>query len=93
MKKHVIVAVASGFYFFGVEATSPDERFMRLTQCAMFGGFSGGKGMPGVARGDKDAYVTLDFFDESSHMEIPLSAVLFVVDSIDLSTWNNATIR
>ena len=54
-----IFTVAGGFYYFGEEIEAP-EGYIAFTKASMFGGFSGGKGLPGVQRMDPSARVTLD---------------------------------
>jgi hypothetical protein len=87
-----ILAVSGGFYFFGTEVDAP-EGYVALRQGAMFGGFGGGKGLPGVARGDSAATVTLDRFDESQELLFPISAVFAIMPSIDLYTFKGTTLR
>jgi hypothetical protein len=87
-----IFAVAGGFYFFGTEIPAADE-YLSLTDAAMFGGFSGGKGLPGVARGDLEASVTLDRFSEGETLSFPITGVYAVMPSIDLYTAKGTTIR
>lgn len=87
-----LVALSYGFYFFGEEVDAP-EGYIKLVQASMFGGFSGGKGVPGVTRGDKDARVTLDRFLDKGEVLAPLSSVVFVADSINLYESKNTTIR
>lgn len=87
-----IVAANYGFYFFGEEVKSEDG-YIALKNASMFGGFSGGKGMPGVARGDKNAKVTLDKFDDKEEVIFPLTAVIAIMPSIDLYKFNGTTIR
>lgn len=90
--KTVILAVSGGFYFFGTEVTAP-EGYIALQNAAMFGGFSGGKGLPGVARGDKEARVTLDRFEKDEEVLFPISAVFAIMPSIDLYVSKNTTLR
>ena len=45
MNDYKIFIISGGFYFFGKEVQAPDG-YVALTECSMFGGFSGGKGMP-----------------------------------------------
>lgn len=87
-----IIAVSGGFYFFGTEVNAPDG-YIALKKAAMFGGFSGGKGLPGVARGDKSASVTLDRFDEDEECLFPLTAVFAILPSIDLYAFKGTSIR
>lgn len=92
MTRKVILAIAGGFYFFGTETPAPDG-YIALAQGAMFGGFSGGKGLPGVARGDAAAKVTLDRFTDTQELLFPLTAVYGIFDSIDLYAFKGATLR
>lgn len=87
-----IVAVSGGFYFFGTEVDAP-EGYLYLKNAAMFGGFEGGKGVPGVARGDKSARVTLDRFEADEELILPLTAVFAIMPSIDLYTFKGTTLR
>lgn len=87
-----ILAVSGGFYFFGTEVTAPDG-YILLKNAAMFGGFQGGKGLPGVARGDKAATVTLDRFGADDECLFPITAVFAILPSIDLYSFKGTTIR
>lgn len=87
-----VVAVSGGFYFYGAEVTGPDG-YIALEKAAMFGGFSGGKGVPGVCRGDKEAKVTLDRFDENEQIIFPISAVFAIMSSVDLYSRKTTTLR
>lgn len=87
-----ILAVSGGFYFFGTEVSAPDG-YISLKAAAMFGGFAGGKGLPGVARGDKAATVTLDRFDADEELLFPVTAVFAILPSIDLYAFKGSTIR
>jgi hypothetical protein len=87
-----ILAVSGGFYFFGTEVTAP-EGYIALQKAAMFGGFGGGKGLPGVARGDKEATVKLDRFDEGEECIFPITAVFAILPSIDLYKFKGTTLR
>ncbi len=87
-----ILAVSGGFYFFGTEVTAPDG-YVALKDAAMFGGFGGGKGLPGVARGDKSSTVILDRFDAKEEQLFPVTAVFAILSSIDLYTFKGATLR
>jgi hypothetical protein len=92
MAQTKIFVVSGGFYYFGVETTAP-EGFVALKDAAMFGGFSGGKGLPGVARGDKEAKVTLDRFEEGTECIYPLNSVFAILPCIDLYTFKGTTLR
>ena len=87
-----IIAVSGGFYFYGEEVEGP-EGYIALKNAAMFGGFDGGKGVAGVARGDKAAIVTLDRFDEKEEVIFPLTAVFAIMPSIDLYKFKGTKIR
>lgn len=87
-----IIAVSGGFYFFGTEVNA-QEGYVALKDGAMFGGFSGGKGLPGVSRGDKDAKVTLDRFDTKEELVFPITAVFAILPSIDLYAFKGTTLR
>lgn len=87
-----IFAVSGGFYFFGTEINAP-EGYLALKDAAMFGGFAGGKGLPGVSRGDKSATVTLDRFEAEEELLFPLTAVFAVMPSVNLYTFKGTTLR
>ena len=93
MKKPTILVVQGGFYYFGDEVASPQPGYVCITAGSMFGGFSGGKGLPGVARGDASAKVTLDRFEPSSVLTFPESAVLGILPCIDLYEFKGTTLR
>lgn len=93
MKKPTILAIAGGFYFFGDEVASSQPGYVCLKDAAMFGGFSGGKGLPGVARGDKAAAVTLDRFSGGELITFPETAVYAIMPSIDLYEFKGTTLR
>jgi hypothetical protein len=88
-----ILAVSGGFYFFGTEIQAPVDGYIALKKAAMFGGFGGGKGLPGVARGDKSATVTLDRFDADEELLFPATAVFAILPSIDLYAFKGTTLR
>jgi hypothetical protein len=88
-----IFVIAGGFYFFGNEVESTTPGFIACTHCSMFGGFGGGKGMPGVARGDKEATVTLDRFPEGDTQYFPLTAVYGIINSVNLYEFSGTTLR
>ena len=92
MTTSVIVAVAGGFYFYGREITAPDG-YIGITDASMFGGFSGGKGLPGIARGDAAAKVTLDRFAAGEEVFFPTTSVMAIMPSIDLYTFAGTTVR
>ena len=88
-----IITVAGGFYFFGKEVESDQEGFITIVEGSMFGGFSGGKGVAGVSRGDKEAKVTLDQFEKSEKLVFPISGVYAILPSIDLYKFKGSTLR
>lgn len=89
----VILAALYGFYFYGEQVDAP-EGFVRLVDAAMFGGFGGGKGMPGVFRGDPSATVTLDKFGESKEILLPITSVIFISSgAVDLYNFKNTQLR
>lgn len=94
MGEPVILAVSNGFYFFG-DLVKGHSDYATLHRAAMFGGFQGGKGLPGVARGDKEAKVTLDRFDEGHVIQAPLfsGAVLCIMQSINLYAFKGTALR
>lgn len=87
-----ILAVSGGFYFFGTQVPAPDG-YVALRNASMFGGFYGGKGLPGVARGAEGASVVLDRFDQDEELLFPLTAVFAIMPSIDLYSFSGTTLR
>jgi len=87
-----ILAISGGFYYYGTQVDAPDG-YIALKDFAMFGGFSGGKGLPGVARGDSEAKVTLDRFAEGEIGYFPLESCLGVLPSVDLYKFKGTTLR
>ena len=87
-----IFTIAGGFYYFGTMVDAPDG-WIGLTNYSMFGSFSGGKGLPGVARGDKAAEVTLDQFGDGRFGYFPVSSCYGVHDSTDLYKFKGTTLR
>ena len=92
MEHPVIFVIADGFYYFGSEVEVQDG-YIGLTEAAMFGGFTGGKGMPGVARGDNEAKVTLDRFDPKKILLFPVSACRGIIPCVDLYKFKGTTLR
>lgn len=92
IKNPKIVTIAGGFYFFG-DLIESDEGWITLKNYAMFGGFEGGKGLPGVARGDSSAKVTLDRFAEDEFGHFPVESCYGIHPSINLYTFKNTTLR
>jgi|SRR5690606_14493713 hypothetical protein len=87
-----IFTVAGGFYYFGEEIEAP-EGYIAFTKASMFGGFSGGKGLPGVQRMDPSARVTLDRFTEDAQILVPISAVYAITDCGNLYEFEGTTLR
>jgi len=92
MSNFKIFTIAGGFYYFGTQVDAP-EGYIALKDYAMFGGFEGGKGMPGVARGDKSATVKLDRFEEGTVGYFPLSSCYGIHSSVDLYNFKGTKIR
>ena len=92
-KNWKIFIIAGGFYFFGEEVQATAEGYISMKNCSMFGGFSGGKGLPGVTRGDKEAKVTLDRFTEDDVQDFPISSCYGILGSINLYEFKGATLR
>ena len=86
-----IFTIAGGFYFFGEEVTAP-EGYIACIKASMFRRFEGGKGLPGVARGDENAIVYLDTFDQNQEVFFPVSAVYAILPSINLYEFKGAKI-
>lgn len=93
MKNPTILAVNNGFYLFGDLQEGCVDGYIAMTNVAMFGRFSGGKGLPGVARGDGGATVTLDRFEAGKTCMWPLSSVCGIYPSIDLYDFSGTTLR
>lgn len=93
MQNPVIVTVAGGFYYFGNEIESIEDGYITLNKAAMFGGFSGGFGMPGVAAGKDGATVTLNTFDENMPISFPVNNVYAIHKSVDLYKFKGTTIK
>lgn len=92
MKKTVIFVIAGGFYYYGEEVQA-SEGYIAMTNASMFGGFAGGKGLPGVARGDSAATVTLDRFNPESILTFPITSCYGILDCIDLYQFKGTTLR
>ena len=92
MNNFKIITVSGGFYFFGEEVQAP-EGYIAIKNASMFGGFAGGKGLPGVSRGDKSATVTLDRFEADEELLFPITAVFAIFPSIDLYNFKGTTLR
>jgi hypothetical protein len=88
-----ILVVTSGFYYFGEIVESPTEGYISLTNASMSGGFRGGKGIAGVSRGDSQASITLDRFQEKELLHFPISAVIGILPCIDLYNFKNTILR
>lgn len=93
MENPTILAVNNGFYLFGDLLENAPNGYIAMTNVSMFGGFQGGKGMPGVARGDKDAIVTLDQFDKEKTCLWPVQSVCGIYPSINLYKFKGAKLR
>ena len=87
-----IIVIAGGFYYFGTVTRVTNEH-IEIIDAAMFRGFSGGKGCPGVARGDKEAKVTLDCFNKDAILHFPMSACYGILPSINLYEFKGATVN
>lgn len=87
-----IIAAIHGFYFFG-EEVKVEEGYVAIKNASMFGGFDGGKGLPGVARGDSKATVTLDRFNPDDEHIFPISSVIAIMPSVDLYKFKGTTQR
>lgn len=86
-----ILAIAGGFYYFGTEVEAP-EGYVAITNAAMFRGFSGGNGLPGIAKGTS-GQVTLDTFAKGEQLFFPLSAVYGILPSVDLYSVKGNTVN
>lgn len=93
MKNPTIIAVNGGFYLFGNLLKDAPDGFICMSEVAMFGGFNGGKGMPGVARGDTAMKVTLDRFEPSSVCLWPIRSVDGIYPSVDLYKFSGTVLR
>lgn len=93
MKNPTILAINNGFYLFGDLQDSPPSGYVAMTNVAMFGGFSGGKGMPGVARGEKGAEIILDKFDQSKTCMWPIQSVCGIYPSVNLYSFSGTKLR
>jgi len=87
-----IFILAGGFYIFGNEIQSSTAGYVACNQAAMFRGFGGEKGLPGVARGDKEATVKLDTFLQDQALFFPEENLIAIVPSIDLYQFKGAQI-
>ena len=92
IKNPKVLVIQGGFYYFG-DLVEAEEGFVMLKNFAMFGGFGGGKGCPGVCSGNKESTVTLDRFAEDETGIFPLSACLGILPSINLYKFKGTTIR
>lgn len=89
---HVILAVAGGFYFFGEQVSAPDG-YIALRSGAMSGGFSGGRGIAGVATAHKGSSIKLDIFDKDRDLIFPVTAVYAIMPCVDLYSVKSTEIR
>lgn len=92
MSNPKIFVIAGGFYYFGDHIESQDG-FVALKNLSMFGGFSGGLGLPGVCSGRKGAKVTLDRFAENAIGIFPISACYGILPCINLYEFDGTTLR
>ena len=76
----------------GDEVDAP-EGYLALKDFSMFGGFSGGKGVAGVARGEKGAEVILDKFEDGEIGYFPLTSCYGVLPSVDLYKFKGTKLR
>jgi hypothetical protein len=88
-----IIVIAGGFYYFGDLVESPQEGYVAIKNASMFGNFGGGKGLPGVARGDKEAEVTLDRFEEEETQIFPESACYGILSAVNLYEFKGTKLR
>lgn len=88
-----VITVAGGFYFFGNEIPSDNPDYIKIDNGAMSGGFSGGKGIAGVCRGDNEATIILDRFQDTEVLSFPLSAVYAILPCVNLYEFKGTTIR
>ncbi|MBU6232535.1 hypothetical protein KGP36_07940 [Patescibacteria group bacterium] len=93
MNNPKIFAISGGFYYFGDMVESPQDGYLALKSAAMFGGFSGGKGLPGLARGDKAMTVNLDRFPEDELQLFPETACFGILSSVNLYDFKGTTCR
>lgn len=92
MPEYKMLVIAGGFYYFGELVDAP-EGFVALRNFAMSGGFDGGKGIPGVCRGDKNAKITLDRFAADEEGIFPLSSCYGILPCINLYEFKGTTLR
>ena len=93
VKNPKIIVITNGFYYFGDLVESPKEGYVAIKSAAMFGGFDGGKGLPGLCRGDKTMTVNLDRFDEDELQYFPLHACIGILSTINLYEFKGTTQR
>jgi hypothetical protein len=92
MENPKIFVTTFGFYYFGNEVETGNN-FIACNQGAMFRKFGGGKGLPGVARGDKNATVSLDTFELKEILYFHPSNLIAILPSINLYEFKGATIN
>ena len=90
--KWSVFIITGGFYFFGQEVAGTKD-FLHVKNGAMFGSFSGGKGVAGVCRGDSAATVVLDRFEQEEVLIFPIAACAGILPSINLYEFSGATLR
>jgi len=88
-----IFVIAGGFYYFGEEVDSGLEGYVAMKNASMFGGFSGGKGLPGLARGDSSMTVNLDRFLPDEKLIFPTSCCYGILPTIDLYKFKGTNLR
>lgn len=93
MNNPTILAINNGFYIFGNLLENAPDGYVAMTDVAMFGGFSGGKGMAAIARGDSSSKVNLDRFESSKVCMWPLSSICGIYPSINLYKFKGTTLR
>ena len=87
-----IFTIAGGFYYFGTQVDAP-EGYLALKDFAMFGNYAGEHGLPGVARGEPKATVTLDRFTPGEIGYFPISSCYGILPSIDLYKFKGTKLR
>lgn len=92
MKNWKILAIAGGFYYFGELIDSGKDGYIAMKNVAGFGRFDGGRGLPGVARGDKKMTVTLYRFEENEVCYWPESSCYGILPTVNLYEFSGATV-
>jgi len=91
-KQNVILVIAGGFLYYGL-LVEDNGMEVSIVNASMFGGFTGGKGLPGVARGANEAKVILDRFLPDDVLKFPKASCYGVLPSIDLYSFKGTTLR